>query len=104
MLDRRNKETMDLRRNYMQKRNKRAFIPLCGVCLWIFYVFQEELARYGLYTIISYNMHELAFVIPFLCMGTAVIWCGYLLAKAVKRKCDRQDKDFVGIFWQLFSC
>lgn len=81
----------------MEKRNKRAAILLCGVCLWIFYVFQEELARYGLYTIISYNMHELASVIPFLCMGTAVIWCGYLLVKAVKRKCDRQDKVFAGI-------
>lgn len=81
----------------MEKRNKRAVLLLCGVCLWIFYVFQEELASYGLYTIISYNMHELASVIPVLCMGTAVIWCGYLLAKAVKRKCDRQDKVFAGI-------
>lgn len=81
----------------MEKRNKRAVILLCGVCLWIFYVLQEELARYGLYTIISYNMHELASVIPFLCMGTAVIWCGYLLVKAVKGKSDRQDKVFAGI-------
>lgn len=91
------KQRQDLGRNHMEKRNKRAVILLCGVCLWIFYVFQEELARYGLYTIISYNMHELASVIPFLCMGTAVIWCGYLLVKAVKGKSDRQDKVFAGI-------
>ena len=60
-------------------------------------MFQKELACYGFYTIISYNMHELASVIPFLCIGTAVIWCGYLLVKAVKGKSDRQDKVFAGI-------
>ena len=81
----------------MEKRSKRAVVLLCGIGLWIFYLFQQELAEHGLYTIISYNVHELASVIPFLCMGTAVIWCGYLLVKAAKKKCDGQDKVFIGI-------
>lgn len=76
---------------HMEKRSKRAVVLLCGIGLWIFYLFQQELAEYGLYTIISYNVHELASVIPFLCMGTAVIWCGYLLVKAAKKKCDGQE-------------
>lgn len=82
---------------YMEKRSKRAVVLLCGIGLWIFYLFQQELAEHGLYTIISYNVHELASAIPLLCMGTAVIWCGYLLVKAAKKKCDGQDKIFVGI-------
>ena len=43
----------------MEKRSKRAVVLLCGIGLWIFYLFQQELAEHGLYTIISYNVHEL---------------------------------------------
>ena len=92
-------KTIELRRNeYMEKWSKRAIVLLCGLSLWIFYFFQQELSKYGLYTIISCNVHEVASVIPFLCIGTAVIWCGCLLMKAVKKKkCDGQDKVFIGI-------
>lgn len=40
----------------MEKRSKRAVVLLCGIGLWIFYLFQQELAEHGLYTIISYIM------------------------------------------------
>ena len=53
------------------KYGKRAIVVLAGIWLWTFYIFQEELSRYGLYTIISYNIHEIASVIPFLCIGIA---------------------------------
>ena len=57
----------------MGKYGKRAIVVLAGIWLWIFYIFQEELSRYGLYTIISYNIHEIASVIPFLCIGIAAV-------------------------------
>ena len=88
----------------MEKKNKRIIILLAGMCLWIFYVFQEEMARYALYTIFSYGTHELASCIPMLCIGVAAIWCGFLMVKVVKRQCDRSDKIFIVIllaiiFW-----
>ena len=57
----------------MGKYGKRAIVVLAGIWLWTFYIFQEELSRYGLYTIISYNIHEIASVIPFLCIGIAAV-------------------------------
>lgn len=57
----------------MGKYGKRAIVVLDGIWLWIFYIFQEELSRHGLYTIISYNIHEIASVIPFLCIGIAAV-------------------------------
>ena len=57
----------------MGKYGKRAIVVLAGIWLWIFYIFQEELSRHGLYTIISYNIHEIASVIPFLCIGIAAV-------------------------------
>lgn len=70
---------------------------LSGICLWIFFIFQEELSYYGLYTIVSYSVHEIASFIPFFCIGTAVIWCGYLMVKLVKRQGDRYDMFFMMI-------
>lgn len=88
----------------MEKRSKRIIILLAGMCLWIFYVFQEEMARYALYTIFSFGTHELASGIPFLCIGVAAIWSGFLMVKVVKRQCDRSDKIFIVVllammFW-----
>lgn len=60
-----------------------------------FFIFQEELSYYGLYTIVSYNVHEIASLIPFLCIGTSIIWCGYLIVKVLRRQGDRYDMFFM---------
>lgn len=78
----------------MGKQSKRIIVLLSGICLWIFFIFQEELSRYGLYTLTSYNVHEIASFIPFLCIGTAIIWCGYLIVKVAKRQARRQGESF----------
>ena len=75
--------------NDMEKQSKRIIVLLSGIYLWIFFIFQEELSRYGLYTLTSYNVHEIASFIPFLCVGTAIIWCGYLIVKVAKRQAER---------------
>ena len=79
----------------MGKYGKRAIVVLAGIWLWTFYIFQEELSRYGLYTIISYNIHEIASVIPFLCIGIAAVWFVYLLVKVIKKESDRYDLVFL---------
>ena len=79
----------------MGKYGKRAIVVLAGIWLWTFYIFQEELSRYGLYTIISYNIHEIASVIPFLCIGIAAVWFVYLLVKVIKKESDRYDQVFL---------
>lgn len=81
----------------MGKYGKRAIVILAGICLWIFYIFQEELSRYSLYTVISYNIHEIASVIPFLCIGIAAAWCVYLFVKVIKKQSDRYDHGFLMI-------
>ena len=81
----------------MEKQSKRIIVLLSGICLWIFFIFQEELSRYGLYTLTSYNVHEIASFIPFLCVGTAIIWCGYLIVKVAKRQAERYDLFFMVI-------
>ncbi|HJD47896.1 MAG TPA: hypothetical protein H9909_13730 [Candidatus Mediterraneibacter norfolkensis] len=68
---------------------------LMALCLWIFYVFQQEMAKYSLYTIVSYNVHEAATFIPLILITAALIWFGYLMVKAVKRQCDRYDFFFL---------
>lgn len=83
--------------NVMEKQSKRVIALLSGICLWIFFIFQEELSYYGLYTIVSYSLHEIASLIPLLCIGTAIIWCGYLMVKLVKRQGDRYDMFFMMI-------
>ena len=83
--------------NDMEKQSKRIIVLLAGICLWIFFIFQEGLSRYGLYTLTSYNVHEIASFIPFLCVGTAIIWCGYLIVKVAKRQAERYDLFFMVI-------
>lgn len=81
----------------MEKQSKRIIVLLSGICLWGFFIFQEELSRYGLYTLISYDVHEIASIIPAVCIGTAIIWCGYLMVKVIKRQGCRDDLIFMMI-------
>lgn len=75
----------------MEKQKNRVIVLLIALCLWIFYIFQEEMAKYSLYTIFSYNIHEAVAFIPLLLISVSEIWFGYLMIKAVKRQCDRYD-------------
>lgn len=77
---------------------------LLGVCLWIIYIFQEEMARYGrLYIDISYPIPEGC--IPLLCMTATIIWLCYLLKRLVRQKGVLPDVLFAvvligALFWQ----
>lgn len=85
----------------MEKQRKRIIILLSGLCLWIFYIFQEEMANYGIYTLVNYSLHEMASLIPYLSIGLTTAWVIYLLTRIVKKKFDQSDKFFVAVLSAL---
>lgn len=85
----------------MKKQSKRIIVILSGLCLWIFFIFQEEMANYGIYTLVSYSLHEAASLIPFLSIGLTAAWAAYLLICVVKKTSDRSDKIFAAVFLAL---
>lgn len=68
---------------------------LLGVCLWIIYILQEEMARYGMS--ISYPLHERATYIPVFCVVVTVIWLCCLLERLVRRRSILPDALFAVI-------
>lgn len=85
----------------MEKQSKRIIVILSGLCLWIFFIFQEEMANYGIYTLVSYSLHEAASLIPLLSIGVTAAWAGYLLTCIVKKRSDRSDKIFAAVLLVL---
>jgi len=63
-----------------------ALTIIIGLILWILYLCDSEMARYGIYTIFSYNTHEMMALIPFLGIIITAIWFLYKLIKIIKEK------------------
>lgn len=85
----------------MAKQSKRIIILLFGLCLWTFFIFQEEMANYGIYTLVSYSLHEIASLIPFISIGFTAAWAIILLIRIVKKKYDPSDKIFAAVLLAL---
>lgn len=85
----------------MAKQSKRIIILLFGLLLWIFFIFQEEMANYGLYTLVNYSTHEIAVFIPYLGIILTTAWAIYLLICIVKKRSDKSDKVFVAVLSAL---
>ncbi len=63
-----------------------ALALIIGLILWILYLCDSEMSRYGIYTIFSYNTHEIMALIPFLGIIITAIWFIYKLIKILKEK------------------
>lgn len=85
----------------MEKKCRRTIVLLVGACLWTFYIFQEEMADFGLYTLISYSTHEIASLIPILSFAVTMIWGICLVVRLAKGRADRADKIFLAILLVL---
>ena len=85
----------------MTKQSKRIIILLAGLCLWVFFIFEEEMANYGLYTLVDYSVHEISVFIPYLGIGIAAAWAIYLLVGIIKKKADKSDKIFAAVLSAL---
>ena len=77
-----------------KRNNNRAmiYIIIIGILLWGFYFIQEEFAKYGMYQLISYRVHEISSVIPLLSILTTILCTGYLLWRWIKKKSDKTEK------------
>ena len=65
---------------------------------WMFFLFEEELAFYGIYTLIDYRVHEIAAIIPMLAIPTTVIFLVVEIVAIVKKKGDKSSKWLVLLF------
>ena len=68
------------------------YMIVVGILLWCFYVIQEEFAKYGMYQLISYGVHEISSVIPLLCTLVTILCAGYQAWCWIKKKADKTDK------------
>lgn len=69
-----------------EKSNRNRIKILIGLSLWLLYICDSEMARYGIYTIFSYNVHELLSAVPFLCFLFTVGWLIVLFIRSVRGK------------------
>lgn len=60
-------------------------IILIGLIFWIFYLFDSEMSRYGIYTMFSYRTHELLSGVPLLCLIITICWLIFILASIVRK-------------------
>ena len=65
---------------------------------WMFFLLEEELAFYGIYTLIDYRVHEIAAIIPMLAIPATVIFLIIEIIAIVKKKGDKSSKWLVLLF------
>lgn len=70
----------------MNKRAKRIIGIFIGLLLWGFFFIQNEFAFYGIYSLISYNVHELSSLIPMVCILATAIWMIVIIKKMFQKK------------------
>ena len=73
-----------------------------GILLWGFFVIQEEFAKYGMYQLISYRVHEISSMIPLLCILATILCAAYLTWRWIKKKADKTDKILLAILVLCF--
>lgn len=49
---------------------------------------------YGIYSLISYGVHEISSFIPFICLFATLIWLIILIKQILQKKTTREDKWF----------
>lgn len=78
----------------MNKGVKRVVGISIGLLLWGFFFIQEEFAFYGIYSLISYEIHELSSAIPLICILATAIWIIAIIKKIIQKKACMSDKGF----------
>lgn len=71
---------------------------IIGILLWGFYIIQEEFAKYGMYQLISYRIHELSSFIPLLCTVVSIGCVLYLLVCLIRKNSNIPEKILLVIF------
>lgn len=78
----------------MTKNMKRIIGLSAGLLLWAFFLIQEEFAFYGIYSLISYGVHEISSLIPLVCLLATVVWLVILIKRTIQKKTVKADRWF----------
>jgi hypothetical protein len=70
----------------MKEKSKRVLIILIGIIFWLAYFYDSDMSRYGIYTIFSYNTHEVLSAIPLLSITITMVWLISLAIKIIREK------------------
>lgn len=84
-------------RVFMRKKAERIWIIVIGALVWLIYLYEEEMAHYGMYPLLSYRDHELMALIPFVGILFIFLWIVNLLIRWKKKQADKADKSFLVI-------
>lgn len=76
----------------MTKTMKRIIGITVGLVMWGFFLVQEEFAFYGIYSLISYSVHEIAVLIPYICLLATIVWLVILIRQVIQKKAIKADK------------
>ena len=68
------------------KKKHTVIILLIALLLWVIYLCDNEMSRYGIYTIFSYKVHEVLGLIPILSTLITIGWFILIILKSMKEK------------------
>lgn len=73
----------------MNQCTKRMVGILVGVIAWWFFLMQEEFAFYGIYSVVSYGIHEISILIPLACLAATGIWIFKMVKQLIRKKATK---------------
>ena len=85
----------------MNQCTKRIVGILAGLIAWWFFLMQEEFAFYGIYSVVSYGIHEVSILIPLTCLVATGIWIFKMVKQLIRKKATKIDKWFLALLLVL---
>ena len=85
----------------MNQCTKRIVGILAGLIAWWFFLMQEEFAFYGIYSVVSYGVHEISTIIPISCLFVTFIWIFVMIRQLIRKKANKIDKWFLALLLVL---
>ena len=81
----------------MGKVKDRITILVIGALVWLIYMYEEEMARYAMYPLLSYRDHEIMALVPMLGILITVVWIVRLVIRLIKKQSDKSDVPFLAV-------
>lgn len=60
-------------------------VSFVGIILWIIYLFEKEMSNYGIYSLVSYNTHEILSMVPLLSLVVTFIWLILIIKTSITK-------------------
>jgi glucan phosphoethanolaminetransferase (alkaline phosphatase superfamily) len=86
----------------MKEKSKGVLIIIIGIILWMAYLYDSDMSRYGIYTFFSYNTHEVLSIIPLLSIIITGVLILSLVTKIIREKSIKSHKFFCILLIVLF--